>query len=76
MIASNIMRVALNISADQYKRYYQGGVSAVLARGHDGRTIQFPANILKPFVTHDGIIGEFEIYFDSENRFQKIEKIR
>jgi len=75
MIASNTMRVLLNISADQYKRYYQGGVSAVLARSHDGRTIQFPANILKPFVTHEGISGEFEIYFDSDNRFQKIEKL-
>ncbi len=75
MIASNTMRILLNISAEQYRRYYQGGVSSVVARSHDGRTIQFPANILKPFVTHSGINGEFEIFFDSDNRFQKIEKL-
>ena len=76
MIASNSMRILLNISPEQYLRYYQGGVNSVVARCNDGRSIQFPANILKPFVTRDGIQGEFEIFFDSDNRFQKIEKLK
>ena len=75
MAAAQSMRVALRISAEDYKRYYQGSVHNVIARSRDGRSIQFPANILRPFLMHDGISGEFEIFFDRDNKFQGIKKI-
>lgn len=67
--------VQLAISPEEYQRLYQGAVRDVLAHSLDGRRIRFPANILRPYVTHTGVRGRFRILFDGENRFEGIEKI-
>jgi hypothetical protein len=67
--------VQLNISPEQFQRLYEGVVKTVNARSLDGRNVSFPANILRQFVTHTGIVGTFAIHFSDENRFQNIEKI-
>lgn len=67
--------VQLNISPEQFQRLYEGIVKTVNARSIDGRSVRFPANILRPFVTHAGVVGTFAIHFSDENRFQGIEKI-
>lgn len=65
----------LHISPGEFQRLYEGAAKEVSARSIDGRRIRFPANILRPFVTHLGISGTFCIHFNDENRFQHIEKI-
>jgi hypothetical protein len=65
----------LNISPEAYLRYYQGAVRDVIARGHDGRTIQFPAGLLRRFLTHDGIYGEFRLRFDASHRLVSLDRI-
>lgn len=67
--------VNLSIPADEYQRLYQGVVRDVLARSVDGRRIRFPAAILRPYVTHTGISGRFQIAFDEHNRFQTIKRL-
>jgi hypothetical protein len=67
--------VNLSIPADEYQRLYQGVVRDVLARSVDGRRIRFPAAILRPYVTHTGISGRFQIVFDEHNRFQTIKRL-
>ena len=67
--------VRLAIPAEEYQRLYMGAVRDVLARSDDGRSIRFPAIILRPYVTHSGVYGVFKILFDDNNRFQGIEKI-
>lgn len=67
--------VQLNIPPAQFQRLYEGVAKTVNARSLDGRNVSFPANILRPFVTHAGIAGTFAIHFSDENRFQDIEKI-
>ena len=62
------IRVRLNISADKYKAFYQGRVQSVQAQSLDGRSIRFPANALRQFLTVDGIQGEFEIQVDENNK--------
>jgi len=64
-----VVRFRLDISPEQYLRYYQGAASQVVAMGYDGRRIRFPASRLRPFVTHDGVRGEFELEFDAQNKF-------
>ncbi len=49
----------LSISPERYLDYYRGAVRQVLARCPDGATVQFPASLLKPFVTAAGIHGDF-----------------
>ncbi|MEO0444122.1 MAG: DUF2835 domain-containing protein [Pseudomonadota bacterium] len=67
--------VSLKIDADEYLKLYRGTAKSVYTHGHDGQSIRFPANILQPFVTRDGVKGTFRIVFDKENRFQYIESM-
>ena len=67
--------VNLYIDPDEYLRYYSGGASSVSAIAVDGRRVSFPANILRPYVTHEGIRGRFLIQFDKQNKFQSISRL-
>ena len=42
----------------------------------DGRTVSFPARVLRPFLTYQGIQGEFLIRFDKHHKFVGIEKLK
>ena len=70
------IRVSLHISSHQYLNYYKGTADAVVATSVDGRTVRFPARVLRPFLTHDGIEGTFLIRFNEQNKFVGIEKLR
>ncbi len=67
--------VNLVISPDEYQRMYRGEASNVSAIAADGRRIQFPAHILRQFVTREGIRGRFMIRFDAESRFESIQRL-
>ncbi|MBU2984166.1 DUF2835 domain-containing protein [Saccharophagus degradans] len=54
---------------------YAGAAKHVLAYTRDGRSIRFPAHILRPFVTRDGVQGSFVIEFDQNNRFVGINRL-
>ncbi len=58
----------LSISARDYLPYYRGEVRNVLARCLDGRTVQFPATLLMPFVTARGIHGNFVLTCDEDGK--------
>ena len=67
--------VPLHISHDDYLSWYNGSVKMVAAESIDGKMVHFPANILRPFVTHDGVQGTFAIYFDENNKFKEIKRL-
>ena len=67
--------VDLAITVEHLKRVYRGSAQEVVARSRDGRVVRFPATILKPFVTVDGVHGSFRIRFDENNRFYDIERL-
>jgi uncharacterized protein YqjF (DUF2071 family) len=69
------LRFRLNIPREEALRYYQGKASAVLAYAENGQSISFPAQHVRAYVTEKGIQGVFCIYFDEENKFQKLERI-
>lgn len=73
--SSYSIQFQLSITADKYLAFYQGTAQDVLVRSIDNRNIRFPANTLRPFLTHNGIFGLFEIYFDHNNKLIKLEKI-
>lgn len=75
MPAMNVVFVNLVITPEEYQRWYKGSAQDVLAYTVDGRSVRFPATILRSFVTREGIRGRFKIVFDAQNRFQSIEKI-
>lgn len=75
MNASRRLRLTLQIPADVIHSYYNGAAREVVATAADGRVVRFPANILRPFVMHDGVRGEFEIEFDANHKFVAIHRI-
>jgi hypothetical protein len=68
-------RFRLAIPAHDYLAYYQGVVREVMVTLHDGHTIQFSADILRPFVSHAGVYGEFVLQVDADNRLQSLEQV-
>ena len=69
------IRFRLSISADEYLAYYQGRVHDVITRAEDGRKLQFPANALQPFVSHQGIHGLFELRFDANHKLLGLQRL-
>ena len=67
--------VDIQISADEYLKSYAGVARDVLTQSRDGRSVRFPATILRPFVTRNGIIGSFVIVFDQNKKFKDIKKL-
>lgn len=69
------LHVVLKISSRRLMEYYEGAVDSVVAKTTDGRTIKFPANILRSVVQSDGIYGTFELVFDKNNKFVSISRV-
>jgi len=69
------IRFQLNLSADQFLRVYQGHTKAISVQAEDGRRIQFPAQNVKQFLTHDGIFGYFEMQLTAEHKFIAIKRL-
>ncbi|NOY13453.1 MAG: DUF2835 domain-containing protein [Deltaproteobacteria bacterium] len=68
-------RFSVHLSQQQFLRHYQGSVSAVQVLSECGRRLRFPASRLRPFLTHNGIHGRFQLTVDAENRFLSLKKI-
>ncbi len=69
------IRFALSITRQDYLRYYGGVARYVVVRSHDGRQVQFPAHLLRSFVTHQGVQGEFRLLLDDANRLVEIQRL-
>lgn len=67
--------INLSISYDKYLLLYQGVAQNVFAHAIDGRSVQFPAKILRPYLLKNGIKGRFKIVFDDAGKYQFIEKL-
>jgi hypothetical protein len=70
----NKVIINVRISNEEYLKQYRLPNCMVNTVSRDGRTIQFPANILKPFLLHNGISGSFCIIFDNKGKFQSINR--
>ena len=68
-------RFSLVVTQQEYLRYYQGAASNVRVISECGCRLQLPASRLRPFLSHTGISGRFQLTVDSENRFLSLQKI-
>jgi len=71
----NELRFYLDLSAERYLRYYQGAARAVSVVSIEGKRVEFPADRLRPFVTHDGVHGLFALQYDDNNRFVALKQL-
>jgi hypothetical protein len=67
--------VVLNISTYDLMQYYEGTVDSVVAKATDGRTVKFPANILRSVVRDKGVYGTFELILDENHKFLSINRL-
>ncbi|MCC5810723.1 MAG: DUF2835 domain-containing protein [Ectothiorhodospiraceae bacterium] len=65
----------LAISSDTFIRYYQGMAHSVLVTATDGRSVSFPASLLRKFVNHDGVQGLFRLYYGTDGKVRRLEKV-
>jgi hypothetical protein len=75
MKTNRLIRFKLSLSSEQFLRVYQGMAKNVTTRTDDGQLIQFPAQHIKPFLTHAGIHGYFEMTFSPEHKFIGIKRL-
>ena len=66
---------SLQLTPRQVEEYYRGRARHVVAEAADGRIIQLPIKVLHPFISKQGIQGDFLVTTDDENRFLKIVSI-
>lgn len=55
--------------------YYDGKGRNLRMQARDGRSVVFPARILHPWITHDGVRGTFMILFDAKGKFHSASKL-
>lgn len=68
-------RFSLNISPEEFRKYYRGVSRHVMVRAENGRSLAFPAAELQRFVSHDGVAGYFEITFTTERKLVRVTRI-
>jgi hypothetical protein len=66
--------LVLRISPEEYLRFYRGELSAVVAEASN-LTVQFPAFLLRSFVTHGGVEGRFLLVCDDSNRCVELRRL-
>lgn len=66
--------IHLNIPKDELMKWYRQEAKWVTTRAIDGRSVRFPAEVLRPFVGYDGVQGRFTIDFTEEGKFIQIQR--
>jgi len=69
------VRFHLSLSAENYRQYYRGQVNAVQVQSLDGQNLRFPAAILRPYLSHAGVSGLFELEFDDNQKFVSLQRL-
>ena len=68
-------RISLDIPASGLLEYYRGNVQSVSVTSREGFRIRFPVAALRPYVTRDGVHGEFILICDDHYRLFNLEKV-
>jgi len=65
----------LDIPRDEVLKFYAGAARQVSALTRQGLRVAFPAAVLRPFVTEDGVQGTFRLSVSAANRLQAFERV-
>jgi len=69
------IRFRLSLTAAEFLAFYTGAAREVVATALDGRTVRFPAAVLRPHVLHNGVQGVFALRYDNSNKFIELVRI-
>jgi hypothetical protein len=65
----------LEVSPEEYLEYYRGILKQVMVRCTTGKTVQFPASLLQPFLLPEGIRGRFVLTCDDQFRNARLQRV-
>lgn len=69
------LTVHLALPAERYLAWYRGQAGRVLMHARDGRSISLPAHHLRPFLSHEGVYGSFELTFTDDGKLVSLERV-
>ena len=69
------LRVTVNICYDDFLPFYEGYIKDVIAMDHNGQKVRFPASALRPYLTHAGVHGVFELHIDDNNKLVSCDRV-
>jgi len=65
----------LNIEANEIKKYYQGRAHSIFVEASNGLKIQFPANLILPYVTREGVKGNFILEYQISGKAKSLRRL-
>ncbi len=65
----------LTISAEEVLKYYHGSASSVQCVDEAGKTIRFPAALIRPHISHHGVSGRFSIEYNEQGKLVEFKKL-
>lgn len=71
----NVIKFSLALPEHELQRYYNGSARNIIVKDYSGKTVRFPINLLRPFVTRDGVYGEFAMSVDKNNKCIELKKV-
>ena len=70
-----VYRFRLELTSLQCLGYYQGIIRYVLVQAETGERVQLLADHFRPFITHSGLSGRFELTTTTIGKFVALKKI-
>jgi hypothetical protein len=70
---SLVLDIAL--SAERLRAIYQGRANRILLQSRDGRRVSLPAHHVRPFLTHEGVYGAFELEFSAAGELVNLRRL-
>lgn len=72
----NSIIVRLKIDYEKCLLYYSGKADWVSCKSIDGRSVKFPARVIKMIVSENGVDGLYRLRFKTDGTFYDISRIK
>ena len=69
------LTLRLRLTPDEVLKYYRGDARQVRAVSVDGRTVSFPATVIRRHVTPVGVFGTFRLVTDELHRLVAFDRV-
>lgn len=67
---------SVNFPYSQCEALYSGNYPNVVLTADSGQTIQVPSNRIRPFISSAGLVGQFRMIVDENNKIKSFERLR
>ncbi|MBB1125324.1 DUF2835 family protein [Thiospirillum jenense] len=71
----NTFFFSLKIHQDAFQAYYTGQARRVSVVAENGKRLELPAHVFRPFVNHQGVTGRFKVTIDDQYRLIQLERV-